>query len=79
MGRRSSRRFHIIQKSLGARRHATPPLGSFTLPSGNRASTDPAPICLKGSSAESCPRRSGPLSDRWATAGRAFGLLARRS
>eukprot|EP00959_Pyramimonas_sp_CCMP1952_P234294 4895514-Pyramimonas_sp.AAC.1 len=47
MGRRSSRRFHIIQKCLGAWRRATPPLGGFTLPSGNRASTDPAPLCLR--------------------------------
>eukprot|EP00959_Pyramimonas_sp_CCMP1952_P111768 2337766-Pyramimonas_sp.AAC.1 len=37
MGRRSPRRFHIIQKCLGAWRHATPPLGVFALPSGNRA------------------------------------------
>eukprot|EP00959_Pyramimonas_sp_CCMP1952_P346226 7251517-Pyramimonas_sp.AAC.1 len=37
MGRRSSRRFHIIQTCVGAWRRATPPLGSSTLPSGNRA------------------------------------------
>eukprot|EP00959_Pyramimonas_sp_CCMP1952_P256695 5362842-Pyramimonas_sp.AAC.1 len=44
-----------------------------------RTSTDPAPLCLKGSSVESCPQRPGPLFDRWATIGRAFGLLARRN
>eukprot|EP00959_Pyramimonas_sp_CCMP1952_P352555 7386437-Pyramimonas_sp.AAC.1 len=55
MGRRSSRRFHIAQKRLGAWRHATPPLGGFNLPSGNRTSTDPAPLCLKGSTMEYCP------------------------
>eukprot|EP00959_Pyramimonas_sp_CCMP1952_P442630 9266012-Pyramimonas_sp.AAC.1 len=44
-----------------------------------RASTDPATLCLKGSSMASCPRRSGPLFDRWATIGRVFGLLARRN
>eukprot|EP00959_Pyramimonas_sp_CCMP1952_P396570 8308867-Pyramimonas_sp.AAC.1 len=40
-----------------------------------RASADPAPLCLKGSRME----RSGPLFDRWAAEGRAFGLLARRN
>eukprot|EP00959_Pyramimonas_sp_CCMP1952_P168658 3523754-Pyramimonas_sp.AAC.1 len=44
-----------------------------------RASTDPAPLCLKGSSMGSCPQRPGQLSDRWATKGKAFGQLARRS
>eukprot|EP00959_Pyramimonas_sp_CCMP1952_P346227 7251518-Pyramimonas_sp.AAC.1 len=37
MGRRAPRQFHIAQKCLGAWRHATPPLGRSTLPSGNRA------------------------------------------
>eukprot|EP00959_Pyramimonas_sp_CCMP1952_P003871 81646-Pyramimonas_sp.AAC.1 len=44
-----------------------------------RTSTDPAPLCLKESSMEYCPQRSGPLFDHWATIGRAFGLLARRN
>eukprot|EP00959_Pyramimonas_sp_CCMP1952_P330043 6910388-Pyramimonas_sp.AAC.1 len=44
-----------------------------------RASTDPAPPCLIGSSMASCPQRPGPLFGRWATIGRAFGLLAKRN
>eukprot|EP00959_Pyramimonas_sp_CCMP1952_P070374 1469515-Pyramimonas_sp.AAC.1 len=44
-----------------------------------RTSTDPAPLCLIGSSMVSCPQRPGPLFGHWATTGGVFGLLAKRS
>eukprot|EP00959_Pyramimonas_sp_CCMP1952_P244212 5105111-Pyramimonas_sp.AAC.1 len=37
MGRRTSRGPHVMQKCLGARRRATPTLGSDGLSGGNRA------------------------------------------
>eukprot|EP00959_Pyramimonas_sp_CCMP1952_P109718 2295038-Pyramimonas_sp.AAC.1 len=36
-GRGTSRGFHVIQKCLGARRRATPPLGGGRLSGGSRA------------------------------------------